>query len=252
MFTEARIAAALDAMLRGIEAPPIPLAQIRRRMGRPQRAPRRGWRLYLPAAAGAATILVLALPSVAPGFTQTIEAEIEAVLHWTPPPAPPASVESAMRSQFGNVAAAQTRVDFKIVPPAGLPEDVVSGEIATTPTGVYSKSTHTWSVGSPNVWFVYRRADGRSFMLLADRVDPRQGPPPRYIFEDLGARNGHEVLVRHQNFAWSNGDQVMSAVAGEGITASEIAKVRSAMHGTPFRGVWPPQPATIEKQYRLP
>jgi hypothetical protein len=251
MFTDARLAAALEAMLQSIEPPPVPLTRIRQRIAQRPGRPETRWRWSLTAS-GAAAMLVLALPLVAPGFAQGLKAEVEAILHWSPPPPAPASVESAMRPKTGALAQAQARVDFEIVPPAGLPKDIVSEKIVTMPTGIYSKITHRWSVGSPNVWFVYRRADGRSFMLLADRVDPRQGPPSRYIFEDRGERNGHEVLVRHENFAWRNGDQVMSAVAGEGISASQIATIRSAMHGVTLDGVWPPQHATIEKQYRIP
>jgi hypothetical protein len=250
MFSETRIAEAFETYMTGIDVPPVPIAEIRRRI---QRRARRGRpRLYLMGALAATVALVVALPRVAPGFAQTIEQQIEAVLRWTPPPPAPAAVESAMRSHTGDLGAAQSRVDFTIVPPEGLPKDVVSERVATTPTGVYSKITRSWSVGSPCVWFVYRRAGGGSFMLLADRFDPREGPPAKYVFEDLGERNGHELLVRHENIAWRNGQQITSAVAGEGISAAEIASIRSAMRGIPYDGVWPPQRTTIEKQYRLP
>ncbi|HEY6450916.1 MAG TPA: hypothetical protein VIX60_09590 [Candidatus Cybelea sp.] len=254
MFTDARIAAALDTMLAGIETPPVPLAQIRQKLARTQPTPRFGSRFYAAAVgAAAAALLMFALPSVAPGFTQTIEAEIEAIVRWKPPPPPPKSVESAMRSQTGTLAAAQSRVSFKIVPPTGLPRNVVSEKIVTTPTGVYSKTTHSWSVGSPAVTFIYRRADGRTFMLLADRFDPRQGPPSKYMFEGMDRiQNGRELIVRHENFTWRNGDQSMSAVAGEGISASEIAGVRHAMGGIAVPGTWPPRDGTVEKRYRIP
>lgn len=248
MFAEQRIAAALQRMLAGIEVPPVPLDRIRRRILEPERRQPR-WHAYL-AAAAAAVLLVLALPKIAPGFTQTIEQQVEAIMHWKPPPPAPASVESALRSQTGTLAQAQSRVAFTIVPPSGLPKEIVSEKISTMPTGVYSYRTHSWSVGSPVVWFIYERADGRTIMLLAERFDPREGPPSNHIFEDLGERNGREVLVKHDKFTWRNGDQVMSAVAGEGLSATEIVTIRSAMHGAPASGFW--RHAGIVMQYRMP
>jgi hypothetical protein len=249
MYAEARIAAALQTMVRSIEAPPVPFDEIRKRIEGAK--PRRRVGRYLPAAAAAVALLVLALPRIAPGVTQTIEQQVEAIMQWTPPPVPPpASVESAMRSQTGTLPAAQSRVPFTIVPPAGLPKDVVSEKIATIPTAVYSYVTHSWSVGSTAVWFVYRRADGRTMALLADGFDAREGPPSNHIFEDLGERNGREILVKHDKFTWRNGNQVMSAIADEGISAAEIARVRAAMHGVDVTGFQ--QHASIDKEYRLP
>jgi hypothetical protein len=101
------------------------------------------------------------------------------------------------------------------------------------------------------VWFIYRRPGDRTFSLSAERVDPRDGPPSKYIFEDRGVRNGHIVVLRHDKFTWRNGEQVMTAVADEGISAAEIAQIRDAMNGTEIPGVWPPQHGSIEKMYRL-
>lgn len=254
MFTDAGLAAALDSMLGSIEPPLVPLAQIRQKIARPQAASRSAWRFHSAAVGtAAATLLIFALPAVAPGITQTIEAGIEAIVHWKPPPRPPKSVESAMRSQTGTLAAAQSRVSFTIVPPAGLPKDVVFEKIATTPTGVYSKTTHSWSVGSPAVTFIYRRAGGRTFMLMAHRFDPREGPPSKYMFEGMDRiQNGREVIVRHENFTWRNRDQSMTAVAGQGITASEITDIRDAMGGIAVPGTWPPRDGVIEIRYRIP
>jgi hypothetical protein len=247
-MTDATMAAALRAMLDEIKAPPVPLDAIRRRM---KQGTSRQWRRFsLPAAAIAIAMLVLALPRVAPGLTQTIEQQVKAILHWTPPPPPPSSVESALRSWSGTLAEAQARVTFTIVPPADLPMDAALERITTTATGVYSYLSHRWSVGSPAVWFIYRRVGGREFSLLADRFDPREGTPTAYIFEDLGERNGREVLVKHEKFTWRNGDQVMSAVAGEGLNAAEIIRIRAGMHGTAISRAW--QRAVIVKRYRLP
>jgi hypothetical protein len=48
----------------------------------------------------------------------------------------------------------------------------------------------------------------------AEGADAREGSPFKYIFEDRGERDGREVLVRHENFEWRNGEQSMSAVTG--------------------------------------
>ena len=252
MLRDAEISAGLRAMLNRIEAPPVALGAIHARMSRtPRREPRRGG-FHFALTAAVVALAIVALPTVAPGLTQSIEAQIEAILRWKPPPPAPVSVESAMHSHYGTLAQAQTRAGFAIVPPAGLPKDVVSEEIATTPTGIYSRVTRSWSVGSPAVWFVYHRRGGESFTLLADRFDSREGAPSKYVFLDEGVRNGHEMLKRYETFSWRNGDQVMSAAAGEGLAAAEIERIRSAMRGTPIPGVWPPQPGSIEKQYRMP
>lgn len=252
MLRDAQISAGLRAMLDRIEVPPVALDAIHKRSaGMPRRERRRGGFSFALTAA-AAVLAVVALPTVAPGLTQSLEARIEAILRWKPPPPAPAAVESAMRSHTGTLAQAQARVNFAIVAPAGLPKDVVSETVTTVPTGVYSRITRSWSVGSPAVWFVYGRRGGSSFTLLADRFDPREGPPSKYVFLDKGERNGHEVLERYDTFTWRNGDQVMSAASGKGLSAAEIGRIRAAMHGIPIPGVWPPQNGSIEKQYRMP
>ncbi len=252
MFSEARISGAFEAMLSSIEIPPVPLRDIQHRVAQAtlRERPHRRWFWYLPASAVAA-IVVLALPKVAPGLTQTLEQQVEEILHLTPPPPAPASIESAMRSQTGSLAAAQSRVSFTIVPPAGVPADAVLDTIVTAPTGIYSKGTHRWSVGSPSVWFIYRRAGSRTFSLMAQRFDPREGTPSKYFFEYRGVRDGHTFVVRHDKFTWRNGEQVMSATADEGISAAEIARIVAAMNGAAIPGVWPPQHATIEEQFRV-
>ena len=199
MLDDAQITAALRATLGRIDVPPVALAAIHTRMARtPRREPRRaGFSFALTAAAAAVAVAIVALPTMAPGLTQNVEAQIEAILRWKPPPPAPAAVESAMRSHTATLAQAQARVNFKIVAPAGLPKDVVSETVTTVPTGVYSRTTRSWSAGSPAVWFVYRRRGGRSFTLLADRFDPREGPPSKYMFLDEGKRNGREIVKRH-------------------------------------------------------
>jgi hypothetical protein len=255
MFTEARIAAGLDAMLRQIDVPPVPLAQIRERGSRKRFAWRKRERILWPAAAAAAALLlVFAAPTVAPGFVQSVEAQIEALLRWKLPPPAPKSVWSAMRPVEVTLAAARSRVPFTLVLPTGLPPDVVSREIYLASPGVYSKATRSWSVGEPMTTFVYRRENGTSFSLRANRFDALAEPPSKYIFEDMDRmRNGHEVIVRHNVFTWRNGDQAMGAVEGEGISATEIVAIRTAMHGIPIAGVYrPPGQGSTETQFRIP
>jgi hypothetical protein len=253
MFADARIGAVLQAMLDEIDAPPVPQQEIARRIARPQPARRSASRFYLPAAVAAA-LAVAILPAVAPGFIQSAQEQIEAILHWKTPPPAPGRVWSAMRSQSATLAAAQGRVSFTIVPPTGLPADVVSEKLDTSAPGIYSKITHSWSLGSPIVFFTYRRAGGRSFMLEAERFDPRAGPPSKYMFEDMDRKsNGREVVVRREHFTWRNGNQVMSATEDEGISAFEIAKIQAAMRGVTIPGVYtPPQAGTTVQQLRIP
>lgn len=233
MFTDARITAALQTMVHGIDAPTVPLSEIQRKISQPQPVQRHSSRYsIIGTAAAAAALLVVAFPSIAPGFVQSVEARIAAVLQWQPPPPPPQWLTSAMSSQTATLATAQSRVPFKIVPPAGLPADIVSAKILTTSTVLYSKATHSWRKGTPDVAFTYRRADGRSFTLLADQFDPQAGPPPKYMFQDMGpAPDGRPVLVKHEHFAWRNGNQVMTVSEDDNISAREIEGIRVAMGG---------------------
>ncbi len=252
MFTDTRIAATFESLLGTIQAPPAPLDAIRERIARSEPSPRRGAPLRFAVAAAAAVLVFLLVPWVAPGFAQTIKSEIEALLQWKPPPPAPRSVWSAMRPAAETLATAQARVSFTIVPPTGLPSDVVSEKVSTIAAGVYSKAVHAWSVGARAVAFTYRRADGRSFMLKASWFGAREGAPSKYVF-DADERDARGLPVRHDVFSWRNGDQAMSAVAGEGISATEIATIRGAMRGIAIRGAWPPPKSegpTVE--YRLP
>jgi hypothetical protein len=146
-----------------------------------------------------------------------------------------------MRSQIGSLATAQSRVHFTIVPPAGLPNDVTSATISTTPTAVYSKATRSWHVGPPDIQFSYHRSGGRFFFLIANRFDPQSCPPAKYTFDADGrSADGHRIVVKRRHFVWRNGDQVMDANEDEDIRASEIETIRTAMHGVAL-----PQRATL-------
>jgi len=259
MFTDARISTALEAMIRGIDAPPVPLSEIQRKISQPQPVPRNTSR-YASIALGTAaaiTVTVVALPSISPAFVQTIEARYRAALQAlggiAPLPAP-ASLVAGLSSQSATLATAQSRVRFTIAPPAGLPDDIVSAKIWTTPTGVYSKTTRSWRVGSPAVTFFYQRAKGRSFQVLADRFDPQGEMVGKYMFEarDPGP-DGRPVLIKHERFAWSNGDQIMTAIENEDVSATEIDAIRIAMHGValPRRELHAPDPGTSHRLYRI-
>lgn len=255
MFSEPRISLALEAVMNTIEAPPVPLASIRERAEGVVPAPvRRAAPLALPAAAAVVVMLLaIAVPLAGSGFVQSVEAQIEALLRWKPPPPAPPAVWSAMRQVPVTLAQARARVSFTLVPPAGIPRDVLSRLIYAAPPGVYSKKTHRWSVGAPIVTFVYRRAGGRLFSVGAGRFDPAEGPPSKYRFEDMDrSANGREVILRRDVFTWRNGNQAMTATTGEGIDAAEIAAIRRAMHGVTIPGVWPSVHNGTVKQYRMP
>jgi hypothetical protein len=251
MYSDARIAAGLRGMVRDIEVPPVSFATIQDRMERPVREPATRTGFYVTGAA-AATIALAALPIVAPAFVRGLEARIVAtVLRWSPPPPPPASVVAALRSQTGSIAKAQSIVTFTIVAPSGLPKDVTSETIATMPGADYFSSRQAWSVGNTDVWFTYRRRRGAAFRLMAGAFDPREGAPSKYIVEEKDESNGRHVFIVRNRFAWRNGDQVMTAITGDGIGASEIIAIRSAMRGTPITEVWPPRHRSV-KMYLAP
>jgi hypothetical protein len=252
MYDDARLGAGLNAMMQAFEVPSVSLANIRRKIARPAQAAARAGSFYWVGSAAAVAISLVAMPVVAPAFVQSLEAQIEAVLHWTPPAPPPDSIVSALRSNAGTLSQAQTRVKFVVVPPAGLPKDLASETIATMPGALFSASTHAWSVGRENVWFTYRRASGATFTLMAAAFDPRDGAPSKYVFEDESERDGRAILVRHDKFLWRNGDQVMTAITSDGLSAAEILAIRSAMHGTPIAGVWPPRHRSVQRMYLKP
>lgn len=239
MSTDVRLKTAVETMMHAIEAPAVPLAAIRERM--PQ-APlhleqARGNGRFAVAAALAAAAVLSVLPLVSPAVMQGLEARYRAALQAlggiAPPPAPKTLI-SRLKSETVTLAQAQSRVQFTIVPPTGLPQDVVSSKIIVTPTGSFNPRTHSWSVGPQEVTFWYRRANGTQFALVADRYDPHGERPGKYLFEQGGvARNGRPILIKHRQFAWRNGDQQMLATEGRALRAAEILAIESAMRGAP-------------------
>lgn len=89
---------------------------------------------------------------------------------------------------------------------------------------------------------------------MATRYAARGEPPSKYMFEDMDRKaHGREVILRRDRFTWRNGDQVMTAIADEGIDATEIVAIRSAMRGTEIPGVYrPPQHDGTVTQIRIP
>ncbi len=239
MFDDAVLRSRVIASIGAIAPPPVPLAQIQRRIASDDApAPRAGTKRWRPAlvAAAAAVAICAAVPLVAPGVVQSVEERVAEILQWTPPPVPPpASLMAQLRSSPVTLEAARARVPFALVAPAGLPADVASSSIRIAPTAVYVKATRTWRLGSPALHFDYRRSGGRTFSLTVDRFDPQTGPEGRFMYEDTGkVRDGMPVLIRYERFAWRNGDQVTTAIA-DGIDAGEIARIRRAMNGVALR-----------------
>jgi hypothetical protein len=258
MFAEARVTAAFETMIGAIEAPPVPTRDILRKMAQPQPVVRRVSSEFRFAIAAAAAIAIafMMFPAGAVGLVQTIVVEsyhaAYRVMGWTPPPNPRKSLRSPAMSQNVTLQSARALVPFTIVPPAGLPNDVVSSRIAMVSVKVYSKTTHSWQIGSPSVSFAYRRAGGRSFSLLAGRFDPQTGPPPKYMFAAEDLPGGKVALHKLPHFARRNGDQIIS-VTEDGISAGEIDAIRVAMRGTPVPGAEGSRlhSGTLEKQYQM-
>lgn len=263
MFDDRTLARSADAALSGIAVPPLPLEAILHKMHAVER-PRPPHRMALVrlaiAAAAVLGILAGAYPATSVAVIQGIEARYRAALQalggTAPPPVPDALVKSLrVRHERVTVAQARSRAPFTLVPPSGLPHDVTQSRIELVGTGVYVRTTHTWSKAGNAVTFDYTRSGGRRFQLLADKYDPRNGLPGKYMFEakDPGP-DGRPVLVRHLHFAWRNGDQMMSAIADAGISANEILAIEHAMHGVPLqlRDLHMPQTGSRSKVYVVP
>ena len=266
MYTEERMRAAVETLMREIDAPPVRLAEIKLEIARSQPNVRQNSRFLRLAVATACVVagILVVWSSYSLGFVQAIKDDINrvhlrAMGGWAPPPMPDSLRQAVLKQSWSSpnrtLTTAQALVPFTIVPPAGLPRDVVSAKIRAAPTWVYSVESRSWAIGPKIVWFIYHRTRGRSFELLADQFDPKAGPSSKYIVEvqDPGP-NGRPVYIKHRHFEWRDGDQVMSAVDGSGISVSEIEAIRSAMHGVALPESWPwaPEPGTAQKAYPAP
>jgi hypothetical protein len=258
MFDDAALRERLHTMIAAIETPAVPTGTISMHASRPEASfpPGKEGRITRVAiAASIAFALSLAVaPLVAPSVVETMRARIARLMLWSPPPPAPKSIDAAMVSRVVSLQAAQTLVDFLIVPPSGLPRDVVATKIFATPTAVYSEAERAWRLGAPSLNFLYRRLNGRQFSLQVAAYDPREGAPPRYMYnaDEIGPDG---LPKRYENFAWRNGGQRTSAIADTGLSAEEIEAIRVAMHGISLR------PATtraelmggsIVKKYAVP
>jgi hypothetical protein len=243
MPDDVRIRAGLDAMLHATDVPVVPLNSIQQKIAQQRAAAalphRKNQRRFAAVAAAVVAALIASAPIISPALVQDLQARYRAAIRAlggiAPPPAPHAFVAQLKSQPAATLVQAQARVSFTLVAPAGLPKDVVSSKILTTPSGVYSKASHTWSAGPVEVTFSYRRADGREFTLLAGRYDALR-QPPKYVFDAQGiGRNGRPVLAKYEHFAWRNGDQLMQATADEDLTAAEIQNIERAMGGVAVR-----------------
>jgi|GEM_PF-2454476 len=238
MYTDAQISTTLDAMITGIDAPPVPLSQIHLKMSAPP-PNRPATTPYLRPALAAAAIVIGGVLASSPGLVAALEDKYEAALRaigLEAPAAVPQSIKSAINSHVTTLAGAQSKVSFRIAAPSGLPSDVTASKILTAPSGMYDEKTKTWHLGAPVITFEYHRSGGRSFFLLAEQSDPATKFAANAIYEPRDLPGGKVALIKHAHFAWRNGDQVMSASEDVGISAAEIAAIRDAMHGVALPG----------------
>jgi hypothetical protein len=256
MFADARIKNAVETLVAGVDVPPVQWHAIAARIAQPQPIERRPSRLlpFALAAAACLAIVFVAFPASSLGLARIVVSgyqNVVKVIGWAPPSGGP-ELTIAPAAQT-DVAAAQAHLDFTLLPPSGLPADVVSVKIFVAPTQVFTKATGVWKNGPAFAMYNYRRSSGRSFSVLAAQFDPMTGPPSKYMFESQDLPGGRTALVRRERFTWRNGDQVMWIVESDGINASEIAAIREAMNGVPIEGVYPSRhDAPIVKRYLAP
>jgi hypothetical protein len=242
MFDDTRAHAEIRSSLMNAAVPPIDLAAIRRRMSaRNERPSGRPMSARIAVASAAVIIAGLLLAPASPALMQSIEERYVAALHAAGigpriPTALPQDVRSLSNPSQVSFATAKQRANFVLVPPIGLPHDVVNRRIFAAPLAVWSKQDNAWRTDGLQVTFAYVRRDGRAFEIVADRYSGLSLPAPRYIVDvDDVPRDGKPDLHgRKENFVWRNGDQVSHVVASAAISADEISQIRAAMHGIPL------------------
>lgn len=264
MYADARLSTAMDSMIRGIDAPAVPMTAIRARMAAPLSIPLVPRRIPFGRYALASTALLALFSAAFPKTSLAVVNRFETIVvdsyaaagrmvhrltGWTAPPPPPKALDAAQKSEQLSLAAAQRKVDFTIVPPAGVPSDAALVRVATMPSLVYDYKTRVWSKGAPALSFEFRRSQGRTFSLMAQVDDPRVDIPGKFVWAVDEVPGGKVVMVKHEHFAWKNGDQMMSAEEDTGITAAEIRAIRDAMHGEP---VVHDAKASLVKRYLIP
>ncbi|HWT07182.1 MAG TPA: hypothetical protein VN224_15560 [Xanthomonadales bacterium] len=224
------------------QVPPIDLVAIRRRMdARRLGAPGRRARGRVAMGFAAAIVAGLFLTASSPAFVQSVREGYVAALHAAgigpriPKPVPEA-IRSVVAPARVSLAKARQQANFTVVPPAGLPRDVVSRTVFTSPLAVWSKERNAWSVDGLQVTFAYARADGRTFDIIASRYSALSLPATRYVYEadDVPAGAKPNRRNRNEQFVWRNGDQTLRAVTSAAIGAQEIDSIRTAMRGVPL------------------
>ena len=240
MHTDAHIRDRARALLGSISVPAVPLAGIQERIVLRRKTVHAG--LARPRRRAIAAVLALiALPSIAYAVV-TYEARSRAALQahggWAPP-APPAAFMSRIRSHTVTLSQAQSAAGFSLIAPRGLPADVSRLRIQMGPIGLYDDRTHKWRTEPGPVIFRYRRADGRSFEISVQRYD-EHAVPGRYVFEDRGPDvRGNPILIKHERFAWQNGNQMTAAIANSAISKGEVLAMVHSMKGTLLTLPWP-------------
>lgn len=258
MYADARLTEAMQTMVRGIDAPAVPMTAIRSRMAAPlapvvrRRIPLARYGL---ATAAAVALFFAIFPKASLAVLDRFEhivvdsyAAAYKVMGWTPPPPPPKSLEAGLASQRLSLAAAQAKEPFTIVVPAGVPTDATLTSIHTMPVLIYDKASKRWSKGTPAIDFRYKRAGNREFEVMAEEDDPRLGPTHKYVYAANDLPGGKVELVKHERFQWKNGSQLMTAIEDDGISAAEIQTLKATMHGEPIAHF---SRGTIEKSYLL-
>jgi hypothetical protein len=191
-------------------------------------------------ASAAAIIAGLFLTTASPALVQSIEERYVAALHAAGigpriQTALPRDVRRVINPSEVSLATAKQRANFVLVPPIGLPHDIVSRRIFAAPLAVWSKQANAWSTEGLQVTFAYVRRDGRAFDIIADRYSALSVPAPRYIYDvdDVPPNDKPNRRDRRENYVWRNGDQAVHAVTSAAISAQEIDQIRAAMHGIP-------------------
>jgi hypothetical protein len=242
MLDDARTKAEVRSTLMNATVPPIDLAAIRRRMSARSKAPR-GHRLRWRAAAACAAAIVagLFLTARSPALVQTVRDHYVAALHAAGiGPSIPKPVPEAIRSIAAPVRVslekAKQQANFAVVSPAGLPGDVVSRTIFSSPLAVWSKEKNAWSADGVQVTFAYARANGRTFDLIASRYSALGLPASRYVYDadDVPTGGKPNRTNRGEQFVWRNGNQTLHTVTSAALSAREIDRIRTAMRGIPL------------------
>jgi hypothetical protein len=111
------------------------------------------------------------------------------------------------------------------------------------PVLAWDAKSKVWHAGPNVITYMYVRPNGTKFQLRAERYDVKttlyayMWEVERHPDGQAVVHDGRVVFIRRQWFHWRNGDQLMSALEGDTLTAAEIAHIRNAMHGEPLAGV---------------